>query len=273
MTTAPARGIMLSIYLSIYVSFTPRLSHPGSRDLCMSWNAPYTSILMCSRAWFTTACTQMNNSRDYSCLPWRLSMKTTWWVNAQTRGINGFSLLRQCSCPATSQHTCVKQKRPMSLLYCCFVVFISTKARHWTYYSACMLFMDVEPYRLTVLRHHWHCCICSYCHNIISSGLPALVIIMQHHMSACFWSKEDCFQCFQQKIIIKSVLLLECCICYTWTASGYTGLVLHHVFYTCTTCNTTCGVTCCTCTCDMWWCMLLSDSKIVICNSVPRHSC
>ena len=23
---------------------------------------------------------------------------------------------------------------------------------------------------LTVLRHHWHFCICSYCHNIISSG-------------------------------------------------------------------------------------------------------
>ena len=27
---------------------------------------------------------------------------------------------------------------------CCFVTFISTKARHWTYYSACVLFLDVN---------------------------------------------------------------------------------------------------------------------------------
>ena len=29
-------GIYLCAYLSMSVSFTPRLSHPGSRDLCMS---------------------------------------------------------------------------------------------------------------------------------------------------------------------------------------------------------------------------------------------
>ena len=34
-------------------------------------------------------------------------------------------------------------------------------------------FVDVEPYRLTVRRYHWHCWPCSYCYmNIISSGLP-----------------------------------------------------------------------------------------------------
>ena len=44
----------------------------------------------------------------------------------------------------------------------------------WTYYNACMFFVDVEPYKLTVLRHHWHCWLCSYCHNIISSGSPSV---------------------------------------------------------------------------------------------------
>ena len=36
-------------------------------------------------------------------------------VNAQTHGINGFSLLRQCSCSclATCQHACVNQKQLM----------------------------------------------------------------------------------------------------------------------------------------------------------------
>ena len=33
------RSIMLSIYLSIFVSFTPRLSHSGSWDPCTPWNA------------------------------------------------------------------------------------------------------------------------------------------------------------------------------------------------------------------------------------------
>ena len=42
-------------------------------------------------------------------------------------------------------------------IYVC-IIHIDTKARHWTYYSACVLFVDVESYRLTVLRHHWHCC-------------------------------------------------------------------------------------------------------------------
>ena len=110
-------------------------------------------------------------------------------MNAQTHGVNRFSLVRQwsCSCcPATCQRTCVNQKWLMSLLYWCFVTFISTKAQHWTYYSACMLFVDVEPYRLTVLRHHWHCCICIYCHNIISSGSPPVFFECTIIMLLCF---------------------------------------------------------------------------------------
>ena len=93
-------------------------------------------------------------------------------MNAQTYGINRFSLLRQWSCSL-----CESKWWLMSLLYCCFVTFISTKVRHWIYYSACVLFVDVGPYKLTVLRHHWHFCICSYCHNnIISSGLPPVFL-------------------------------------------------------------------------------------------------
>ena len=37
MTTASTRGITVSMY----VSFTPHLSHPGSRDLCMPWSASF----------------------------------------------------------------------------------------------------------------------------------------------------------------------------------------------------------------------------------------
>ena len=38
-----------------------------------------------------------------------------------------------------------------------FMMFVSTKAY--------VLFVDVEPYRLTAWGHHWHCWLCSYCHN------------------------------------------------------------------------------------------------------------
>ena len=101
----------------------------------------------------------MHSARtSYSCLtlPWRLLTKT---------GINGFSLLRQwsCSCPATCQHArpaWSSQKRPMSLLYSTAVLWRSYRQMRdtETYYSACVLFVDVELYRLTVLRHNWHCC-------------------------------------------------------------------------------------------------------------------
>ena len=71
----------------------------------------------------------------------------------------------------------INKKQLMGWLYCCFVMFISTQVWHWTYYSACVLFVDVKKsYRLTVQRHHWHCWLCSYCHNIISSGLPPVFL-------------------------------------------------------------------------------------------------
>ena len=63
-------------------------------------------------------------------------------------------------------------------IYCCFVTFIIIIDKGATLnLLQCLrsvLFVDVEPYRLTVLRHHRYCCIkiCSYYHNIISSGSP-----------------------------------------------------------------------------------------------------
>ena len=86
-----------------------------------------------------------------------------------------------CCCPpATCQQAFVNQKQPMGWLHCCFVTFVSTKARHWTYmyYSVCVLFVYVELYRSTMQRHHWHklLAICSYCHNMISSGLTPVFL-------------------------------------------------------------------------------------------------
>ena len=46
----------------------------------------------------------------------------------------------------------------------------------------------VEPYRLTLLRHHWHCCICSYSHNIISSGFPPVFLECTSNIYTQTWS-------------------------------------------------------------------------------------
>ena len=48
----------------------------------------------------------------------------------------------------------------------------------------------------TVLRHHWHCCICSYCHNIISSGSPPVFLEcasynLQHLWCGCIVASPD----------------------------------------------------------------------------------
>ena len=112
-----------AIYLSIYVSFTPHLLHPGSRD-------PYTpKNALCIPVY-------------WHALPWRLSTKTGSWMRrhmVETASAYWDSAW-SCSCPATCQHACVNQKRLMSLLYCCFVTFMSTKARLTTV-PACYLWM------------------------------------------------------------------------------------------------------------------------------------
>ena len=96
-------------------------------------------------------------------------------VNAQTHGINGFSLLRQwsCSCPATYQRACACDSKWLMSLYFCFVdVHIDQAASLNWLQCLCVICECRAVYRWTVLRHHWHCCIFSYCHNIISSGSP-----------------------------------------------------------------------------------------------------
>ena len=52
-----------AIYLSIYVSFTPCLSHPGSRDPCTPWNAPCHSVYMLTCVY---NCTQLNSKDDWT---------------------------------------------------------------------------------------------------------------------------------------------------------------------------------------------------------------
>ena len=146
----------------------------------------YSGILMCSCAWFTTECrtaTERQDDWSYSCLSGEHYQPRQ--VNAQTHGITCTDSVYRCSGAIAAQpawqlaNTPVwrDQKRPISLLYCCFVSFISTKARHWTYYSALHVICGCRAiYRLTVLRNHWHCCI-SYYHNIIiSSGLPPVFL-------------------------------------------------------------------------------------------------
>ena len=133
----------------------------------------------------------------------------------QTNGINGFTLLRQWSCswPATCQCAYVNQKQPMAYctaVLCCSVIL--TKARHWTYYSACVLFVDVEPYRPTVLRHHsahWHCCMCSYCHNISSSGSSPVFLECTSGMYLSIYPR-IIYPAFVASWFPRSVYVLKC---------------------------------------------------------------
>ena len=94
-------------------------------------------------------------------------------VNAQTHGIDRFSLLRQwnCSCPATCQHACVNQKRLMG----CQTV---------------LLFCDIHIDKGATLNllQRLRVCGCgavqtnsvetplALLHNIISSGLPPVFL-------------------------------------------------------------------------------------------------
>ena len=48
-------------------------------------------------------------------------------------------------------------------------------------YSACVLFVDVDLYRLTVRRQHGHYCICSYCHNTMKCTSYASVRMHRRH--------------------------------------------------------------------------------------------
>ena len=111
----PPRGIRVSMS----VSFTLRLSHPGSRDPCTPWNTPCILVYWSAHVRdLQTAYTRLNSKEDwsYSCLP----------IIDKDR----YKLLRQwsCSCPATCQHArpvWSSQKRLMSLLYSTAVLWRS----------------------------------------------------------------------------------------------------------------------------------------------------
>ena len=128
----------------------------------------YSSILTCSCVWFTTALSQERQELLVSHGVCHEEYRRRQVGECADTWYKQISLLRQCMelwLPGIMPTCLCESKRLMSLLYCCFVTFMLTKARHWTYYSACVSFVDVESYRLTVLRHHWHCCVCSYSHN------------------------------------------------------------------------------------------------------------
>ena len=157
-------GINLCLY------HLPRVCHTLVPEICVRPEIfrvfRYIDVLMC----VIYNCTQLNSKDDwsYSC-------------GTQTHGINGFSLLRQWSCsyPATCQYACVNKKTTDELIVLLYCDVHTNKflTLNLQCYSDCVLFVDVELYRqwLTVLRHHWRCCI-FYCHNIISSGSPPVFI-------------------------------------------------------------------------------------------------
>ena len=166
-----------AVYLSIYVSFTTCLSHPGSQDPCTPWNTPCIPVYWCAHM-----CDLQLHTLDWTTAELLVSavkiIDEDRQVNAQTYGINGFSLLIQwsCSCPETCQRTCVWIKNDW-WAYCRSTAVLwhsywQRRDTELTTVPACY----AEPCRLTMLRYHWHCCTCSYCHNIISSGSPPVFL-------------------------------------------------------------------------------------------------
>ena len=157
MTTTPAHGIMVSIYLSnIYTAF---VACWFLRSMYALKYSVYFGILTCSRVWFTTALEGWLELlvSAVKIINWRQvseSCADTWhkWIQ----------LLRQgsCSCPVGNLPTRLWESKTTDELT---VLWRSYWQRHNTELT-------------TVLGNHWHCCICSYCHNIISSGSPPVFL-------------------------------------------------------------------------------------------------
>ena len=169
MTTAPACGIIVFEYLCIiYPTFVPPCfprSVYAQKSPCISvyWRAHMRDLQRTAKMTGATSLLAVKIIDEV-----RL-------VNAQTHGINGFSLLRQWSCIRSCPATCLQCESKTTdectvltaVLWCSYRERCDTEL---TAVPACYRWM----YRqwLTVLTHHWHCCICSYCHNIISSDSP-----------------------------------------------------------------------------------------------------
>ena len=77
-------GMYVCMYVSIYLSFTPRLSHPGSRDPCTSWNAPCSPVYW--RAHVRDFMHSTEQQLKAATLPWRRPVgecADTWYKRIQ----------------------------------------------------------------------------------------------------------------------------------------------------------------------------------------------
>jgi len=141
-------SMYLSIYLSMSVSFTLCLLHPGSRDLCTPWNAPsilvYWRVLTC----VIYNCTPLNSNDNwsYSCLPWRLSTKTGRWMRRHIVQIDSAYWDSGAVAARQGLPTCLYKSEATDgltvLLFC--DVYIDIGSTLNLLYSACMLFVDVQ---------------------------------------------------------------------------------------------------------------------------------
>ena len=147
----------------MYVSFTPRLSHPGSRDLCTSWNALCIPVYWRAHVRDLQLHSARTTGLSCSCLPWRLSTKTGRCMRKQM--VYTDSAYWDSGAVATQQFAnalvWIKNNRWAYCTQCCFVTFtcISTKVRHWLNLLHCLHVIcgcRTVQHRLTVWRHHWH---------------------------------------------------------------------------------------------------------------------
>ena len=149
MTTAPACEIMVWIY----VSFTPRLSHP--RSVYGLKCSVYSGILTCSRV-------------IYNCMHSTVNSKGDW------------SYTCSCSFQVTCHCACVNQKQPMGfrtvLLF--YDVHIDIGMTLNLPQSSCMrVICGCRAIQTNSAETSLALLQCSYyCHNVISSGSPPVFL-------------------------------------------------------------------------------------------------
>ena len=117
-------------------------------------------------------CTLSKDNWSSSCLLWRLSTKTVRQVGEYAD--TWYSAYRDSGAVAAGQlanaPVSVNQIQPMGWLYCCFVTFTYIDIGVTMNLPQCL--HVAEPPTVWRVDSHWHCWLCSYSHDIISSGLP-----------------------------------------------------------------------------------------------------
>ena len=188
------------IWVSIYVSFTPHLSHLGSWDSCTPWNASCIPV-----HWHAHVHELQLHSTQRSMLNWT-ARKTGATCTCVCHKDHRWRQVGECTDtwykwiqPTETGNTETKrgflryqtqwQSTPRGKLWSLFLLWQLIGIDWWQE-------ENVEPFRLTVLRHHWHCCICrsSYYHNIISPGSPPVFLectsntylIIHFHLNKAF---------------------------------------------------------------------------------------